>query len=166
MLLGYPMIPLFHKKSRTPTKHDVGRDELIIHPSQVRRLVITKLSSNWPVLLVARDPPNLVAEKLNVNDKRLKVVWISTVDHPSAVNPRDLYKLEFVIVRDVSTRRSVVILDGIEYLILESGLAPTMKFLAKINDITLVNNSKLYVVLGDSLGEKEVALIKRILGML
>ncbi|AJC72668.1 MAG: DUF835 domain-containing protein [Thermococcus sp.] len=165
MPLGPQMIPLFSKKSRPFIGNDVRREEVIIPPSQIKRLVITKLSSNRPVLLVARDPPNIVTEKLNVNDKRLKVVWISTVDHPSAINPRDLYKLEFVIIKDVSTRRSVVILDGVEYLILEAGLAPTMKFLAKVNDITLVNNSKLHVVLGDSLGEKEVALLKRTLGI-
>ncbi len=160
------MIPLFHKKSQTPIGDDGKREESIIHPSQIRRLILTQLSSNRPILFVARNPPSLVTEKLKVNDKRLKVVWISTVDHPSAINPRDLYKLEFVISKDISTRKSIVIVDGVEYLILESGLAPTIKFLAKINDITLVNNSKLYVVLGDSLGEKEVALIKRALGML
>lgn len=162
------MSPLLYRKSvglKWKPSDNGGRSDVVVHPSQLKKLVINKLSSNRPVLLVGRNPPQLMAERLGVNDSRLRMIWLSAVDHPNAVSPRDLYKLEFHIARDVSTRKSDVILDGIEYLILESGLVPTLKFLAKVNDITILNGSRLHLVLGDALGEREVALLRRTLGV-
>ena len=158
---------LLHKKSVAfrRTELENGKyDGLIIPPSQLRSLLVKKLSSNRPALVIVRNPPELMVRKLDISDGRLKFLWLSEVDHPDAISPRDLYKLEFVIARDVSTRRSDVVIDGIEYLILEAGFTPTLKFLAKIRDLTLVNGSYLHLILGDTLEDRKIALIRRALG--
>ena len=160
-----PLLYRRHSGLRWKPLDNGGRSDVVVHPSQLRTLVVNKLSSNRPVLLIGRDPPQLIVRKLGVNDSRLRLLWLSTVEHPNAVSPRDLYKLEFYVTKDVSTRKSDVILDGIEYLILESGLVPTLKFLAKVNDITFLNGSRLHLVLGDALNDREVALLRRTLGV-
>lgn len=149
-----------------------GRDKTselsgkIVPPTKLGELVssVVKVS---PVLLVGREPPEVVVSKFKDYSQRITPIWITPVETrtPNAINPRDLYKLEAVILRDVSRRRSHVVLDGVEYLIIENGLVPTLKFIGKVRDITSLHGSDLYVVASEALDRRELALMRRVLGL-
>ncbi|ASJ02290.1 hypothetical protein A3L09_02945 [Thermococcus profundus] len=136
-----------------------------IYPNQLVGFLESRLSQGVPVFLITRDYP-LLLQRFWDEGSLLKAVWITTIEHPHAVHPRDLHKIEAAVIRDTSIRKSDVVLDGFEYLMLENGLIPALKFVSKVRDITLVNGTRFYVVLSDALTERERALLKRSMGIL
>ncbi|WP_167910248.1 DUF835 domain-containing protein [Thermococcus sp. Bubb.Bath] len=136
---------------------------LVPHES-LGKLVSNKLSSN-NVLLITRTHPKLVFKIFRDSKGHLNVVWLSDVEDENSVNPRALYRLEALVENELSKRRSVLVFDGIEYLIIENGLTGTLKFLGKVRDMAALHDSEMYISVSDALGPKEQALIRRVLGL-
>jgi hypothetical protein len=70
-----------------------------------------------------------------------------------------------LVENELSKRRPVLVFDGIEYLIVENGLVGTLKFLGKIRDMAALHSSEMYITVSDALDPKELAMIRRVLGL-
>ena len=92
-------------------------------------------------------------------------MWLSEVGDENSVSPRALYRLEALVNNELSRRKPVLVFDGVEYLILENGLRGTLKFLGKIRDMAALHGSEMYVAVSDALGPRELAMIRRVLGL-
>ncbi|WP_083830171.1 DUF835 domain-containing protein [Thermococcus zilligii] len=147
-------------------KRNVDENAGIISPVELGDVLLS-VSKLSPVLFVGRIPPKVLFSSLKAPAEKIKPLWLTTVEtqSPHAVNPRHLYKIVAIIEREVATNKSWVIVDGIEYLIIENGLEPTLKFLGQVRDVTALHGSSLYVVASDALSGKEMALIRRVLGL-
>ncbi|WP_457754228.1 DUF835 domain-containing protein [Thermococcus sp.] len=92
-----------------------------------------------PGIAVARNPPEVFRRRLGL--KLIPVLWISKVEHEDAIHPTRLaYLLEhlknFLESADID---KAVLIDGIEYLILENGEKAILKFITKLKDIAVLN---------------------------
>jgi hypothetical protein len=83
-----------------------------------------------------------------------EVIWLTDTSVPDkkTINP---HRLEFEMMRMYaafvkSNPKSVIILDGFEYLVVENGFDKVFKFIKKINDLSSVNNATLIVPIGTS----------------
>lgn len=159
------MVRLFGKLEGDDPSRASMKEGSLLEPSRLRPFLASHLSRGSPVFLITRDYFGITRE-FPPGRFPLNVLWLTTVEHPNAVNPRDLHKIEFAVIRDTSIRRSKVVLDGFEYLMLENGLVPALRFVSKVRDIAVMNGTQFYVVLSDALTEREKTLLKRTMGVL
>ena len=95
-----------------------------------------------------------------------EVVWLTdtSVADKKTINP---HRLEFEMMRMYASfvkgnPKSVIILDGFEYLVVENGFDKVFKFIKKINDLSSVNSATLFVPIGtDSLEPDQLGTLKK-----
>jgi hypothetical protein len=92
-----------------------------------------------PGLAVSRDPPEVFRKRLGL--KIIPVLCVSKVPHDEAVSPTRLSYLLDRLRRflESADMDKVVFIDCIEYLILENGEEPVIKFLTTLKDIAVLN---------------------------
>ncbi|AIF69946.1 hypothetical protein PAP_07785 [Palaeococcus pacificus DY20341] len=88
----------------------------------------------------------------------------------NAIYPTDLAKMTELSYRYLKTAadskvKGIVVIDCLEYLLIYNETSAIMKFLTKLTDFALINNSTLILVADKSaLGEKQWALLNKLLG--
>ncbi|AFK21756.1 hypothetical protein Py04_0151 [Pyrococcus sp. ST04] len=113
------------------------------------------LNLRLPGIAISRDPPEIFREKLNL--KLTPVIWISKVKHEEAVSPT---KLEYLTQRLADFMRGVeidkvILIDCIDYLILENGERAVFKFITTLKDMaTLYRGILIVAVEKETLSEK------------
>ena len=113
-----------------------------------------------PGIAVTRDPPDVFRSKLGL--RIVPVLWVSKVRHDEAVNPTRLpYLLENLKAFLESTNLDkVILIDCVEYLLLENKPESVLKFIASLRDLATLNRGILLVSI-----EKE-ALDEKLFNML
>ncbi|GAB6134479.1 DUF835 domain-containing protein [Thermococcus prieurii] len=113
-----------------------------------------------PGIAVTRDPPEVFRSRLGL--KIVPVLWVSKVKHDEAVEPTRLpYLLENLRTFLESTNLDkVILIDCVEYLLLENKPESVLRFIASLRDLASLNRGILLVSI-----EKE-ALDERIFNML
>ncbi|CAI1493819.1 conserved protein of unknown function [Thermococcus nautili] len=105
------------------------------------------------VLFVTRHPELL-------QGSNLPYIWVSKILSRYSVNPTNLHILLHEISKSVD-RNTVIVLDALEYLILENGFKSVMKFLTTLKDIVIEKNATLLLVVEkNALDEKERAMLE------
>ncbi|WP_148236230.1 DUF835 domain-containing protein [Pyrococcus yayanosii] len=113
------------------------------------------LELRLPGIAVSRDPPEVFRRKLGL--KITPVIWISKVEHEEAVSPTRLeYLIEYL--KNFLTKAEldkVVLIDCIDYLILENGERAVFKFLTTLKDLAALNRGIVLVTIDkDTLSER------------
>ncbi len=121
-----------------------GKVKSVLKNSTRKRILITRSASS------------------PVNGGNILHLWLSRVEHPNAVDPGKLHVIEQRVWEALRDENVDVILDGIEYLILENGLENTLRFVGKLRDMAILTNSNFYVVASEALDERTLSLLKRI----
>ena len=97
-----------------------------------------------PGFVISRKHP----EKFKRKHKLVKtpVLWLSRTERENTLNPDDLHKLNY-IVSDFTRKsgESVILLDGLEYLITQLGFDTVLKCVQDLRDLIVVNNSRLII---------------------
>ncbi len=112
-------------------------------------------------LYVTRQHPNHV---LRVHQgKAIRVVWLSTTLGRDYVDPHNLNSLTNLITNFVSDGpRGAVLLDGLEYLMINNDFSRILSFLEYVNEQVAVKRAVLLLSVDDRAFEpKELALIER-----
>lgn len=107
-------------------------------------------------ILITRRPP------FEVKAPNVRKVWVAKVQHPEAVPPTKLHVIEQIIWNQLNKTASDVILDAFEYLMIENGVEPTLRFVGKIRDMTLMRDSEFYVTVSNGLDERVLNILRRI----
>lgn len=89
-------------------------------------------------------------------------MWVTKVPHPEAVPPTKLHVIEQIIWNQLNKTASDVILDAFEYLMIENGVEPTLRFVGKMRDMTLMRDSEFYVTVSNGLDERVLNILRRI----
>jgi hypothetical protein len=96
---------------------------------------------------------------------KVEKIWISHSSSPefTAIDPK---RLEFEITRALGNfmkdKGSVILIDGLEYLVVENGFENVLKFLKKIGDLSSVNNCTLIISVNPtSLSSDQLTVLKK-----
>ncbi len=118
-------------------------------------------------VIISRVPPDILRKRLNL--EKTPILWLTKVEGGKTVHP---HRLEFLLhtLVDFMKRDStskIILLDGLEYLVLENGFTPVFKFLTALKDHAVMNNTIIVVPIKmGAFDEKELSLLKREFGEL
>jgi ribosomal protein S27E len=125
----------------------------------------TVLRKDVPGLTISTTFPEKLRKEFEIVEGDM--FWLSdTVTDPS-IKTIDPKRLDFEMMRAVSnffkeTPRGVLMIDGIEYLVVENGFDRVLRFVKKINDLASVNDATIFVPLTPSaLGKDEFAMLRK-----
>ena len=99
---------------------------------------LLKLLSGKKILAVTRSPTRW--ERLGI-----PFIWMTNVDHPRAVPPTHLAPLLHFAIRDAD-EDTFVIIDSLDYMVLQNGEGATLKFLLGLKDHLLNKNAGMVLV--------------------
>ena len=103
--------------------------------------VFAYLLHQRPGLVISRSPPDITRASIGIEE--VPVLWITKVGGENTVHPTNLAYLLHTLVSffEEGDMPKAVLLDGLEYLILENGFPAVFKFLTTLKDYALLTNS-------------------------
>jgi hypothetical protein len=150
---------LFGKK----TDLEEGRAYLVKEKKPERALAVFRQSidSGWRPLYITRQHPNHVVRRQGNRD--IRVVWLSTTLGKDYIDPHNLNSLSNLIGNFLNEGpRGVILLDGIEYLMINNDFARILHFLEYVNEQIALRRAALLLSVDERAFEsKELAYIER-----
>ena len=131
-------------------------------PDLSYRLFDLFLHQRVPALCITRQYPERVRRERGLSDVR--VIWLSHTPGEDFQNPAAIGTLAKVIEKFVEDNGGdgVVLLEGLEYLIINNGFLQTLMFVEHVNEFIMQRRAILLLpVSPDTLEEKELALLER-----
>ena len=112
-------------------------------------------------LVITRQHPDNILRKYGLNGVRL--VWLSTTLGQDYIDPHNLSSLTNVAgVFLQDNGKSVVLLDGLEYLIVHNDFGRVLKFVEYLNELVMQRQAVLFISLDDRAFEpRQIALLER-----
>ena len=119
------------------------------------------VESGFRPLYVTRQHPNHVLRAHA--GKEIRVVWLSTTLGRDYVDPHNLNSLTNLVTNFVADApRAVILLDGLEYLMINNDFPRILHFLEYVNEQVAMKRAVLILSVDDRAFEpKELALIER-----
>ena len=128
--------------SRFELKPSEGYIILEIKPEKSIEVFVDLVTHGIPGFIITREYPEKIMDKYNL--VKTPIVWLSQSEKHNSVSPNDLSKLNYIIQEFVrKSEESVILLDGVEYLVAETEFLPVLKFLHSLRDIVVIGNSRL-----------------------
>ena len=147
-------------------KLDEGYNYLVVsnEHKDAFEMFVSMLKSGCTGLSISTTFPDKLRKEHDMAQS--EVVWLTdtSVADKKTINP---HRLEFEMMRMYASfvkgnPKSVIILDGFEYLVVENGFDKVFKFIKKINDLSSVNSATLFVPIGtDSLEPDQLGTLKK-----
>lgn len=111
--------------------------------------------------VISRQFPERIKRRYEL--QKIPVVWLTRSEIENTLNPDDLAKLIYIV--DSFARKngeSVILLDGLEYLITQTGFDPVLKCVYELKDIVVSNDSRLIIPLHTgTVGQEEYSILER-----
>ncbi|WP_135612371.1 DUF835 domain-containing protein [Methanococcoides sp. AM1] len=116
-----------------------------------------------PGLCITRENPAKIREKYNI--QTTPIVWLTknkSSESPS-IAPSEIFKLHPTIENFMKKAHDgIILVDGLEYLVLENDFKSVVKFIEQTNDSIMVSSSRLIFNIDSNIFEpKEYHLLKR-----
>ncbi|MBU7047767.1 MAG: DUF835 domain-containing protein, partial [Theionarchaea archaeon] len=125
---------------------DAAECYLVFEKNPVKSLKIfcDLVTHGIPGFVISRVHPDKIKMKYKL--ARTPMLWLTQSETENALNPNDLSKLNY-IVEDFSRKceESVILLDGLEYLVTQVGFSTVIKYVEELKDVVVVNNSRLII---------------------
>ncbi len=126
------------------------------------RLFDLLLAQRTPSLCITRQYPERVRRERGLTDVR--VMWLSHTPGEDFHNPTAIGTLAKVIQKFIEDNNGegAVLLDGLEYLIINNGFLQTLMFVEHVNEFVMQRRAVIILpVSPETLEEKELALLER-----
>ena len=136
-------------------------------PELSYRLFETLVAQKIPGLCITRQYPERVRRERGLSDVR--IIWLSHTPGEDFHNPTAIGTLAKVIQKFIedSNGEGAVLLDGLEYLIINNGFLQTLMFVEHVNEFVMQRRAIVLIpVSPETLEEKELALLERNLRVL
>ncbi len=130
-------------------------------PDQGLALFLALIEKGYHPLMITRQHPNHVRRAhLGVD---IRAIWLSTTLGKDYVDPHNLAALTNQIVEHIRRGgKSAVLLDGVEYLMINNEPARIWKFLEFLNEVVAQNPSVLLISVDERAFEpRDLALLER-----
>ena len=130
-------------------------------PFLAYKLFESSLTEGVPRLCVTRQFPEKVREAFDLKDTR--ILWLSHTPGVDHHNPTSIGTLATVISSFVERyKRCVVLIDGLEYLVINNGFQQVLRFVEHINEQVMQSRSTILIPISpNAFSEKELALLER-----
>ncbi len=134
-------------------------------PKRLYEVVARAAQCGMPVLCFTTMSPAQLRARYPYPLNEAKIVWITSAESEvETVEPR---RLDFEFARLLSNfihhrKRALVLLDGVEYLVLENGFEKVLKFLKKVSDQASIAGSNVFIPVNPSaFEERDFAVLSR-----
>ncbi|MGD2250906.1 MAG: PAS domain S-box protein [Candidatus Methanofastidiosia archaeon] len=157
--------PAAENKLHTQVKHQLESGECYIilekKPKKSFEIFLDFVTHEVPGFVATRIYPEKI--KRNLKLQKTPVMWLSRTQTESAIDPNDLSKLVYTIENfSKKAKESVILLDGLEYLITQTTFESVLRFLRDLRDIIVLHNSRLLIPLhAETLSVREFSLFER-----
>ncbi len=131
-------------------------------PDVSYRLFEVLLEQKLPGLVVTRQYPERVRRERDLGDAR--IIWLSHTPGEDFHNPTAIGTLAKVLQKFIEDNHGegVILLDGLEFLIINNGFLQTLMFVEHVNEFIMQQHGILLLpVSPETLEEKELALLER-----
>ncbi len=131
-------------------------------PEVSYRLFEILMEQKIPGLVVTRQYPERVRRERGLTDVR--ILWLSHTPGEDFHNPTAIGTLAKVLQKFIEDNNGegVILLDGLEFLIINNGFLQTLMFVEHVNEFVMQHKAILLLpVSPDTLEEKELALLER-----
>ncbi|HYM40646.1 MAG TPA: DUF835 domain-containing protein [Thermoplasmata archaeon] len=131
-------------------------------PDVSYRLLEVLLEQKLPGLVVTRQYPERVRRERGLTDVR--ILWLSHTPGEDFHNPTAIGTLAKVLQKFIEDNggEGVILLDGLEFLIINNGFLQTLMFVEHVNEFIMQHRAILLLpVSPETLEEKELALLER-----
>ena len=170
-LLVGEISPVTEERSKEQLKHTVnGGTSYMINeekPIKSNEIFQDLVTHGVPGLYIARTLPAKVRERYGL--KKTPILWLSrTKEYKEHINPVDLVQLGYVIREFIKkSDDSVVLLEGIEYLITQNSFEEILQFIQSLNDSIALSHSRLIVPMDSAtLSTQQHSLMKKEMAVL
>ncbi|TMA04593.1 MAG: DUF835 domain-containing protein [Methanobacteriota archaeon] len=119
------------------------------------------VDAGWRPMYITRQHPNHIVRRRG--EKEIRVVWLSTTLGNDYIDPHNLNSLSNLIANFVNDGpRAVILLDGIEYLMINNDFARILHFLEYVNEQIALHRAALILSVDErAFDAKELAYIER-----
>jgi len=124
-------------------------------------IFIDLVTHGIPGFVVSREHPEKIRRKYKL--VRTPILWLSRSKVENAITPNDLPKLNHII-RNFTEKsaESIILLDGLEYLITQINFDIVVKLLQELKDLVVLNNSRLIIPLHRvALTDREYSILEK-----
>ena len=151
-------------KKGKPTKTLEGCGYLINDPRAelAYTLFFTDVDKGAPGLCFSRMHPNRIFENYGYKNN-ITYYWLTYVICDNGLNPTNLGILTRIITDYITKyKNGVILIDGIEYLILNNEFHQVLRVIEHVNDYLMQTKAKMYIPVNpDAFDQKEFAFLTR-----
>ena len=157
--------PTAEKSLETEFKHWLDPEEgyLVMEkkPEKSFDIFVDLITHGVPGFVVSRTFPEKLKSKFML--AKTPVLWLTRAEREDSVTPEDLPKLIYIIGDFIrKSDESVILLDGVEYLITQTDFMTILKFLYELRDLVASYNSRLIIPLyKDTLPLSDYSILER-----
>jgi PAS domain S-box-containing protein len=132
-----------------------------VHSDQAYDIFVDSVTHGLQGFSLSRIHPKKIKQQYGL--EKTPLFWLSTTKTEYSVYPADIEKVNYYIYEFVKqSPNSIVLLDGIEYLVLHNGFDKVLKVLHTIRDYIILYNSRLIIPITPQIfTEKELQLLKK-----
>jgi CheY-like chemotaxis protein len=132
-----------------------------VKPERSFEMFVDQVTHNIPGLCVTRQHPDIIRKKWEL--EKTPIIWLSNQLGKVYVNPTNIGILSDTIIRFIEkSGDSVVIVDGIEFLIVNNDFEKVLRMVHHIAEATMEFKSRLIVSVDPrTLDAREMALLER-----
>lgn len=131
-------------------------------PEVSYRLLSARVGPTMPGLVITRQDPDRIRHERSLTSVR--IVWLSRTAGKDSHDPRKTGDLATLIQTFIENNagEGMILLDGIEYLIVNNGFPQTLTFIERLSEFIMQRSAVLLLPVNpETLEEKELALVKR-----
>jgi len=133
----------------------------IIPPEREKETFLSILQK-YPGLIISRNPPEIIKNEFKL--EKTPVLWLTKVECENCIWPTNLEYLGHLIINFLKKDNvpKVVLLENLEYLVLENGFDRVFKFLSSLRDYAILTGSILLITaMPDAWNKKEWTLLTK-----
>ncbi|MEM2900907.1 MAG: DUF835 domain-containing protein [Thermoplasmata archaeon] len=132
-------------------------------PAKAYAIFVDQVTHGAQGLIITRTNPPIIRE--NYGLKKTPMVWLtqSQVQNEKCIAPTDVSRLQLIVADFLSrSQNSILLLDGVEYLITQNNFQTVLKFLQLLGDEIAVKQSRMLVSIDpEAIDKRELALFER-----
>jgi hypothetical protein len=157
--------PAVEKTLKSEMKYslDMGESYLIEGPQPIESfdIFLDCVTHGIQGFSICRTHPKKMRQKYGL--KKTPILWLSTSGAENTIDPKDLAKINHIINEFLKRASdSIVLLEGIEYLIIQNDFERVIKTIHSLNDYITISNSRLLVPVNPmTLSEKELSILEK-----
>jgi CheY-like chemotaxis protein len=142
---------------------EMGRSYLVEEktPEKSYTIFLKQLSQGVKGLLLTRTHPRFIKKQYNF--EKTPFIWLSTTPSEEVESTTDLTEISLSVKHFISiTEKSIILLDGYEYLASKMGFTVMLQFLQSLNEFVSSYDSVLLIPVDpETMNQKELRILER-----